>query len=283
MAESQQIVAARPLCRLQYPVAYLSRLQRILPAARWELYFRRPTRLVRRDGLANDTCPWGPEGPYCGSASGRRAFASSPDSDLEAFSHNPAHGRADIEGSKSNIAMNAWTPQCQVAFDNLKRAMVIDPVLALPDMSKLFTMETDALDFALGGILMQDGHPVAFESRKLKDVEWRYSVHEKELLELLSEFHSELEYRAGSSKHVADALSHRVDLATLGSVAALSSRAVATPVRDRARELLPGDPAAQGLVHLVEQGTAQQFWLEDELLMTKENCLYVPKGGDLRK
>ncbi|KAL0304836.1 UNVERIFIED_CONTAM: Retrovirus-related Pol polyprotein from transposon [Sesamum calycinum] len=75
-----------------------------------------------------------------------------------------------------------WTPQCQVAFDNLKRAMVTDPVLALPDMSKPFTVETDASDFALGGLLLQDGHPVAFESRKLKDIEWRYSVHEKELL-----------------------------------------------------------------------------------------------------
>jgi hypothetical protein len=32
-AESQWIVAARPLCHLQYPVAYLSRLQRILLAA----------------------------------------------------------------------------------------------------------------------------------------------------------------------------------------------------------------------------------------------------------
>ncbi|CAA2946935.1 Probable glucuronoxylan glucuronosyltransferase F8H [Olea europaea subsp. europaea] len=39
-AESQRIVAARLLCRLQYPVAYLSRLQRILPAARWKLYFK---------------------------------------------------------------------------------------------------------------------------------------------------------------------------------------------------------------------------------------------------
>ncbi|KAL0389070.1 UNVERIFIED_CONTAM: Gag-Pol polyprotein [Sesamum calycinum] len=75
-----------------------------------------------------------------------------------------------------------WTPQCQVAFDNLKRAMVTDSVLALPDMSKPFTVETDASDFALGGVLMQDGHPVAFESRKLKDVERRYSMHEKELL-----------------------------------------------------------------------------------------------------
>jgi len=35
-AGSQWIVAARPLCHLQCPVAYLSRLQRIQPAARGE-------------------------------------------------------------------------------------------------------------------------------------------------------------------------------------------------------------------------------------------------------
>ncbi|KAL0458522.1 UNVERIFIED_CONTAM: hypothetical protein Slati_0479400 [Sesamum latifolium] len=62
-----------------------------------------------------------------------------------------------------------------------------------------------------------------------------------------------------------------------------SSSAVATSIRDRMREFLPKDPAVQGLVHLVEQGKALQFWLEDGLLMTKENRLYVPKGGDLRK
>ena len=36
----QWIVAARPLCHLQYPVAYLSHLQRIPPAAPWELRFK---------------------------------------------------------------------------------------------------------------------------------------------------------------------------------------------------------------------------------------------------
>ncbi|KAL0394953.1 UNVERIFIED_CONTAM: Gag-Pol polyprotein [Sesamum latifolium] len=58
-----------------------------------------------------------------------------------------------------------WTPQCQESFDRLKRAMVTDPVLALPDMSKPFVVETDTSDFALGGVLMQDGHPIAFESK----------------------------------------------------------------------------------------------------------------------
>ncbi|PPD75266.1 hypothetical protein GOBAR_DD27806 [Gossypium barbadense] len=40
------------------------------------------------------------------------------DSDLEAFSHNPAHGRADIERSKSNVAMNAWLPQASYPYGN---------------------------------------------------------------------------------------------------------------------------------------------------------------------
>ncbi|KAL2246590.1 UNVERIFIED_CONTAM: Transposon Tf2-12 polyprotein [Sesamum indicum] len=220
-----------------------------------------------------------------------------------------------------------WTPQCQVAFDDLKRAMMTDPVLALPDMSKPFLVETDASDFALGGVLMQDGHPVAFESRKLKDAERRYSVHEKELLavvhcvrlwrhyllgspfvvrtdntavshfmsqpkltsrqarwqELLSEFHFVLEYRAGSSNHAADALSRRADLANLESIAALSSSVAAISVKDQVRELLPRDPAAQGLIRLVEQGKARHFWIEDGLLMTKGNRVYIPRGGDLRK
>ncbi|KAL2251721.1 UNVERIFIED_CONTAM: Gag-Pol polyprotein [Sesamum indicum] len=220
-----------------------------------------------------------------------------------------------------------WTPQCQVAFNDLKRAMVTDPVLALPDMLKPFMVETDASNFSLGGVLMQDGHPVAFESRKLKDAERRYSMHEKELMavvhcvrlwrhyllgspfvvrtdntavshfmsqpkltsrrarwqELLSEFHFVLEYLAGSSNHAVDTLSRRADLANLESIAAVSSSVVAMFVKDQVRELLPRDSAAQGLIRLVEQGKARQFWVEDGLLMTKGNRVYVMRGEDLRK
>ncbi|KAK7383998.1 hypothetical protein VNO78_29686 [Psophocarpus tetragonolobus] len=88
------IVAARPLCHLQYPVAYLSRLQRILPAARWELRFKASHR-------ANPPCegrqrhvPLGGRGPLLlvGKRTTGARVASSPDSDLEAFNHNPTHG-----------------------------------------------------------------------------------------------------------------------------------------------------------------------------------------------
>ncbi|KAL0414003.1 UNVERIFIED_CONTAM: putative mitochondrial protein [Sesamum radiatum] len=35
-----------------------------------------------------------------------------------------------------------WTPQCQESFKRLKRTIATDPVLALPNMSKLFTMSS---------------------------------------------------------------------------------------------------------------------------------------------
>ena len=53
--------------------------------------------------------------------------------------------------------------------------------MSLPDFSKAFEVHTDASDFAIGGVLMQEGHPIAFESRKLNEAERRYSAHEKEI------------------------------------------------------------------------------------------------------
>ncbi|KAI3478638.1 hypothetical protein L1887_59374 [Cichorium endivia] len=70
-------------------------------------------------GLGQRHVPLGAEAPTAGRQTGAGTrVASSPDSDLEAFSHNPAHGRADIEGSKSNVAMNAWLPQASYPCGN---------------------------------------------------------------------------------------------------------------------------------------------------------------------
>lgn len=93
-AESQWIVAARPLCHLQYPVAYLSRLQRILPVARWELRFKVSRKAHPPYGVHQRHVPLGGQGPLLlvGKRTTGARIASSPDSDLEAFSHNPTHG-----------------------------------------------------------------------------------------------------------------------------------------------------------------------------------------------
>ncbi|KAK8586224.1 hypothetical protein V6N13_130745 [Hibiscus sabdariffa] len=74
-----------------------------------------------------------------------------------------------------------WSRECQAAFEKLKEAMVSEPVLKLPDYAKPFEVHTDASDVAIGGVLMQEGHLIAFESRKLNETERRYTVQEKEM------------------------------------------------------------------------------------------------------
>ncbi|KAK3004590.1 hypothetical protein RJ639_019648 [Escallonia herrerae] len=74
-----------------------------------------------------------------------------------------------------------WSKRYQSAFEGLKEAVTEEPVLALPDHTKVFELQTDASDFAIGGVLMQERHPIAFESRKLNDTERRYTVQEKEM------------------------------------------------------------------------------------------------------
>jgi hypothetical protein len=44
---------------------------------------------------------------------------------------------------------------------------------------------TDASDLGLGAVLLQEGHPVAFESRKLNSAELNYNVTEKEIVTIV--------------------------------------------------------------------------------------------------
>ena len=48
-----------------------------------------------------------------------------------------------------------WTTTAQKAFDLLKQAFTMAPILLHPDPTKPFQVETDASDFAIGAILSQ--------------------------------------------------------------------------------------------------------------------------------
>ncbi|KAK3043160.1 LOW QUALITY PROTEIN: hypothetical protein RJ639_000049 [Escallonia herrerae] len=52
----------------------------------------------------------------------------------------------------------------------------------IPGYVQSFEVHTDAFDFALGGDLMRECHPVAYKSRKLNEAKCRYTTHEKDLL-----------------------------------------------------------------------------------------------------
>lgn len=60
-----------------------------------------------------------------------------------------------------------WTPTANLAFQTLKKALITASVLALPDFSKVFIIETDASDGGIGAVLIQEGHPLAYVSRSL--------------------------------------------------------------------------------------------------------------------
>ncbi|RVW78323.1 Retrovirus-related Pol polyprotein from transposon 17.6 [Vitis vinifera] len=78
-----------------------------------------------------------------------------------------------------------WTEGSNQAFMALKQAMITAPVLALPNFSKEFIIETDASGQGIGAVLMQEGHPIAYISKALSDRFQTLSTYEKEMLAIL--------------------------------------------------------------------------------------------------
>lgn len=75
-----------------------------------------------------------------------------------------------------------WTPQLQTSFDALKQALVSALVLALPDVTKGFSKETDASSHGIGVVLTQNGHPIAYISKALGPKAQALSTYEKECM-----------------------------------------------------------------------------------------------------
>jgi hypothetical protein len=75
----------------------------------------------------------------------------------------------------------SWGNVQEHAFSMLKDKLTHAPLLQLPDFNNTFELECDASGIGLGGVLLQEGKPVAYFSKKLSGPILNYSTYHKEL------------------------------------------------------------------------------------------------------
>jgi hypothetical protein len=78
-----------------------------------------------------------------------------------------------------------WTLAATQDFQTLKMAMCTTPVLDLPDFKMTFVLECGASGKGIGVVLMQEGQPLAFTSKKLFERNLGKPIYEKEMLAIL--------------------------------------------------------------------------------------------------
>ena len=84
-----------------------------------------------------------------------------------------------------------WTKECQNSSEELRQCLTSAPILAHPDFSKLFILDTDASNIGIGAVLSQktqDGKEqvVAYGSCLPIKAERRYCVTQRELLAVVT-------------------------------------------------------------------------------------------------
>ena len=77
-----------------------------------------------------------------------------------------------------------WGSIQEEAFAELKDRLTKAPLLVLPDFTRPFEVECDASGIGIGGVLMQEGKPIAYFSEKLKGACLNYSTYDRELYAL---------------------------------------------------------------------------------------------------
>jgi hypothetical protein len=96
-----------------------------------------------------------------------------------------------------------WEDRHEKAFAEIKRRLASTPILRLPDLSKPFTVQTDASDRGLGAVLLQehDGqlHPVIYASKLLSGAARHYATVEKECLAVVWAFEKFQNYLLGKT------------------------------------------------------------------------------------
>nr|XP_034570750.1 uncharacterized protein LOC117835509 [Setaria viridis] len=97
--------------------------------------------------------------------------------------------KSKVKAIKENVSQKGvafqWGEPQEKAFQELKKRLSEAPLLVLPDFTKTFEVECDASGIGIGGVLMQNGQPIAYFSEKLGGAQLNYSVYDKELYALV--------------------------------------------------------------------------------------------------
>ena len=112
---------------------------------------------------------------------------------LNALIMPPAHQAKVRRGEmkKSELTEFVWSKECQEGFDALKHALTMAPVLAYPDYTQPFILETDASLKGLGAVLSQKGKDgevciIAYASRSLRPSERSMCDYSSAKIELMA-------------------------------------------------------------------------------------------------
>ncbi|MCO5601473.1 hypothetical protein L7F22_055594 [Adiantum nelumboides] len=96
-------------------------------------------------------------------------------------------------------AKYVWTPKENTAVMQLKAKLMTQPLLVLPDLKKPFEVHCDTCGDSIGAVLSQEGHPIAYESRRLNSQERGLGVYEKELISVIHALQSWKHYLLGTA------------------------------------------------------------------------------------
>ena len=96
-----------------------------------------------------------------------------------------------------------WSESCEQAFNEMKRVLSSEPVLAFPRIGEHFVVDVDASDVAFGGVLMQKGsdgflHPVGYFSDAVKASQTSWAPTTKEAFALVLAVRHWYVYLAGT-------------------------------------------------------------------------------------
>ena len=87
-----------------------------------------------------------------------------------------------------------WTEAMEKAFQTLKQEVATKPILLLPNFYKFFSIECNASNVVVGGVLSQQGRPMAFFSEKLNEEKKKYLAYELEFYALVQSLKKWMHY-----------------------------------------------------------------------------------------